>query len=137
MLVATTLTHHFQVTTQMVFAGTLLRLPAGEIEDVIRHELADNLALESEALSAPHHRELRQLEPLSGVGGRPTTRQGERSYWDADAQGNFLANLAAPQPPLEQLLEQARFQITCPDLEVVTALIYRLDKHGYLPRFGR
>ena len=59
MLVATTLTHHFQVTTQMVFAGTLLRLPAGEIEDVIRHELADNLALESEALSAPHHRELR------------------------------------------------------------------------------
>lgn len=95
---------------QLVMAGQLLRASTEEVEQMLRHELAENPALE--------------LSPV-----RPS------GAWQAgphEAAFDALESQAARQTAVEQLAAQAALLVDRADQEVMVSLLHLLDAHGYL-----
>lgn len=113
-----TLTFQTTITAQTVLAGTLLRLPAAELDEAVQRELAENPALERDdpGLDLQHVRVAHQ-------GGAPD--------WTGADQERLERLIHAPTPR-EQLITQARLQAPPDVLDVVCCLIHALDEHGLL-----
>lgn len=128
-----TFTFQTTISAQTVLAGTLLRLPAVEMDAAVQRELAENPALEREEpnlspqqITATH----RAAGEQASVWEPPATWRGAPDWAGADEAR--LERLTHVPTPREQLISQARLHAPADILEVVCCLIHALDEHGLL-----
>lgn len=102
---------------QLVMAGQLLQASGWEMEELLRQEVDENPALELVEWDSP----------ISEY--RKFTQHNHRSAEDLDSLDELL-----PERPtvIEQLVSQAALVVKREDQEVAYALLYSLDKYGYL-----
>jgi RNA polymerase sigma-54 factor len=106
------------ITAQTVLAGTLLRLPAAELDAAVQRELAENPALE-------------RADPGLAPQRIPVAHRGGAHDW-AGAGQERLERLSHVPTPREQLINQARLDAPAAVLDIVCCLIDALDEHGLL-----
>lgn len=128
-----TFTFQTTISAQTVLAGTLLRLPAAEMDAAVQRELVENPALEREEPSLSP----RQITAAHRAAGEPAMSweppAARRSAPDwAGADDAQLERLTHDPTPREQLISQARLLAPAEILDVVCCLIHALDEHGLL-----
>jgi RNA polymerase sigma-54 factor len=105
------------VTPQLIVANTLLQLSAGDLEQAISRELAENPFLE------------RLDEPSS----RPAWAVKASEGWRGEEPADDALALLPAIPTLEDyLLQQAQHCLPSHDLPIATCLLNNLDEHGLL-----
>jgi RNA polymerase sigma-54 factor len=100
-----------KITPQQILTSQLLQASAGDLEELIRQELAENPALEPrERRSAP-----------------PSTASASSSV-----SSDFSQQLIAQPTAIEQLSTQIACAVQEPELALAIFLLDSLDEHGYL-----